>query len=339
MGLTEMHARLKPLPELAFGEQTASVCQDLESYRQQLSRAVPGLKTLDARGGEPFQFKASTAVINGTTIIASANSAIGGHIGTTPMPVVQLILSGTSVFTFEGRTYRCPSGSIVYIPEYERDGECDARSLLTLSIDRLRLLDAYEAIAGKLPDAAVAAELSRFILIPPSDTSARILDKILAISRVIDLSLENQRALNILALDDVLHRLVALAIWPMLWTEPQQNGYSAANVQRLRAMEEYIRQHLNEPLQITALARHVGISARLVHQLFMKEHGVTPTQWIRNLRLDHARALLMDRHSALRVRHIAAQCGFAKPGLFSASYRQRFGETPVETRNRFLRGV
>lgn len=338
MGLTEMDARLKPLPELAFGERTAAVCQDLESYRQHLSRAVPGLKTFDALGGEPFQFKASTAAINGMTVVASANSAMGGHIGATRTPVVQLVLTGASVFTCDGRTYRCPSGSIVYIPEFERDGACDTRSLLTLSIDRLRLLDSYEVIAGTPPDAAVSAELSRFILIPPSEASARILDKILAIARVIDLSLDNQRALDILALDDVLHRLVALAIWPALWAERRPNGASAASVQRLRVMEDYIRQRLNEPLQITALARHAGVSARLVHQLFMKEHGLTPTQWIRNLRLDHARALLMDRHTGVRVRHIAAQCGFAKPGLFSASYRQRFGETPVETRNRLLRG-
>ena len=334
-----MHERPNPLPELAFGERDATVCEDLDIYRAQLVRVVPGLRSLDAMAGEPFQFKASTVIMNGMAVMASAHTATGGHIAASSSPVVQLVLSGTNIFTVDGNIHHCGPGSIIYIPEFERRIEGRTRSLLTLVVDRLRLLDAYEAIAGTLPDAVVAADLSRFLLIPPSDKSLRIFEKIRAVTRVIDISLDNQHVLNVLGLEDVLHRLVALAIWPALWSEPRQSGASAANAQRLRSMEEYILSRLNEPIQITALARHAGISARLVHQLFMKEHGVTPTQWIRNLRLDHARMLLMDRHSPLRVRHIAAQCGFAKPGLFSASYRQRFGETPVETRNRFLRGL
>ena len=332
-----MNDMFKPLPPLAFGEGRATVFHDLEEYRQGLARVVPRLRSFDSIGPEPFHFKAFGVSLGSTHLLASANTPLRGHIPAPASAVVLLMLSGTSSVIVEGERYVCEPGTLLYIPEIDRFGETGTRSLLTIAVQRQHLLDAYEAVSGGPPGPSAAAVLSRALIVPPSRTPMPVFENILLIGRIIDLSLGNERALQLLALDDVLHRLIAIAIWPSLLEE---SGRTLAGADgKISMIEDYIRANLGSPIENSTLARDAGISTRLLHQMFMKKHGVSPAQWIRDLRLDQARTLLLDAPPDLRIRYIAGHCGFARLGPFTAHYRRRFGETPAETRERILRGV
>ncbi|WP_235507293.1 helix-turn-helix domain-containing protein [Acidovorax sp. Leaf78] len=64
--------------------------------------------------------------------------------------------------------------------------------------------------------------------------------------------------------------------------------------------------------------------------------------FLRDLRLDAARAALQQPTSADRAPHvadIAARYGFFHLGHFAVGYRKRFGETPSDTRQRGCGGA
>lgn len=100
--------------------------------------------------------------------------------------------------------------------------------------------------------------------------------------------------------------------------------------QRLAAMEAYMLKRLGAPIALEDLAKAVGMSARSLHTLSLKQYGVSPMERLRWLRLEAARAYLQSVPHA-NVTDAALQHGFGHLGRFSAYYRDRFGELPSQT--------
>ena len=84
------------------------------------------------------------------------------------------------------------------------------------------------------------------------------------------------------------------------------------------------------------MARQMGLSVRQLQSVTHAHLGVTPTQLLREIRLQSARRRLRiaDPHGST-VASIAHESGFAHVGRFSTAYVQRFGEYPAAT----LRGA
>jgi len=103
---------------------------------------------------------------------------------------------------------------------------------------------------------------------------------------------------------------------------------------RTRLFEDYIREHWNQPLTVEDVAAACGVSARSVFAQFRKHRGLSPLAYQRNLRLDHARRMLLSPDNTLSVIDVAMACGFASFGHFARRYRDRFGELPSASRVR-----
>ena len=88
--------------------------------------------------------------------------------------------------------------------------------------------------------------------------------------------------------------------------------------------------HLHMPLTVAELSRQAGTSIRALFDGFLAFRGTTPGAFIREARLLRARDELWN--GDLGVGDVAACCGFRHAGNFAAIYRQRFGETPSDTR-------
>lgn len=101
---------------------------------------------------------------------------------------------------------------------------------------------------------------------------------------------------------------------------------------RIRAAVEYM--HLNSHLPITStdIAKVADLSLRGLQSAFATQLGTTPTAYLRDIRLDRARAdLLHLGPDETTVADVAERWGFAHSGRFSAAYGTRFGELPSET--------
>jgi len=79
-------------------------------------------------------------------------------------------------------------------------------------------------------------------------------------------------------------------------------------------------------LDVEALARRAGVSARTLHRLCGRAAGTTPAKLIERLRSDHARVLLGTTDLALK--EIAARCGFRDGAQLTRSFSRCFGVPP-----------
>mgnify|MGYP000930795462 CR=1 FL=1 len=99
----------------------------------------------------------------------------------------------------------------------------------------------------------------------------------------------------------------------------------------IRLVREYLEAHASEPITMEDLATITGIPLRSLHHSFRKTLGVTPMELLRDIRLRHVRASLLDPSEKDDVTTIALKWGFEHLGRFSHYYRRRFGELPKET--------
>ncbi|HEX5738520.1 MAG TPA: AraC family transcriptional regulator [Hydrogenophaga sp.] len=98
---------------------------------------------------------------------------------------------------------------------------------------------------------------------------------------------------------------------------------SAANIQR---SIQFIRAQYHRPLDIAELASQVAMSPSHYAHTFREVAGVSPMRYLRGLRLDEARALLV--RGGLRAGEVAAQVGFESSEHFTREFRRRFGMSP-----------
>ncbi|MDH6577287.1 GlxA family transcriptional regulator [Kitasatospora sp. MAP5-34] len=101
----------------------------------------------------------------------------------------------------------------------------------------------------------------------------------------------------------------------------------------VRAAQEWILQHLEQPLPVPEIAERANMSLRNFARVFRREVGVPPGQYIEQMRISQARKLLET--TDLPVGQIARCCGFPAPETFFRSFGRAFEVTPNEYRRRF----
>jgi AraC-like DNA-binding protein len=92
------------------------------------------------------------------------------------------------------------------------------------------------------------------------------------------------------------------------------------------AVLEYMRAHLYESLTVADLADLVSLSPSAFAHLFRDVTGRSPYQFLKEMRLDRARELLVDGN--LTVARISKEVGYASVSHFISEFRGRFGVTP-----------
>ncbi|WP_091644598.1 GlxA family transcriptional regulator [Aquisalimonas asiatica] len=90
--------------------------------------------------------------------------------------------------------------------------------------------------------------------------------------------------------------------------------------------------NLEDPISLSELAGHVGISERQLERMFRAALDCTPSQYYMELRLQYARQLL--RSSSLSVSEVARDCGFISGSHFARRYQRCFGLSPSGERRR-----
>lgn len=101
----------------------------------------------------------------------------------------------------------------------------------------------------------------------------------------------------------------------------------------VRALD-WLRGHLDEPIQVDDLAQAAGVSPRTLERHFREFLGTTPLGWVRSARLALARRKLLQPGPEDSVTGIALSSGFQQLGRFATRYRQHFGELPSQTLRR-----
>jgi len=89
----------------------------------------------------------------------------------------------------------------------------------------------------------------------------------------------------------------------------------------------------DQPPTLLKVCRDVGTSPRKLDYCFRDVLGISPSKYLRAIRLNGARRELKQlAEPSLTVHDVAARWGFWHMGAFSTDYRLQFGELPSETR-------
>ncbi len=99
---------------------------------------------------------------------------------------------------------------------------------------------------------------------------------------------------------------------------------------RVRTALATIQANYSSHLTSGGTAAALGLSRSRLEHLFKQETGATFRRKLQDVRLAVAQGLLAD--PTLRVKEIAARCGYAKTCDFTRAYHARFGVAPSEWR-------
>ncbi|MFI6773235.1 GlxA family transcriptional regulator [Nocardia sp. NPDC050412] len=106
-----------------------------------------------------------------------------------------------------------------------------------------------------------------------------------------------------------------------------------ARTPSIRAVQQWLPEHLTEDLTIAALASGAGMSERTFARTFRAETGTTPAQFIETLRLEAARRLLES--TDLTVDAIARTVGYKHGKTLHRVIARRLSTTPDGYRQLF----
>jgi AraC-like DNA-binding protein len=103
---------------------------------------------------------------------------------------------------------------------------------------------------------------------------------------------------------------------------------------QVRRVEEYIEANWEQPVSVEGLAVVANASARSIFQSFRECRGYSPMNFLKQVRLRHAREMLAKPGSNAFVTDVSLACGFGHMSRFANDYQKVFGETPSETLSR-----
>ncbi|GIE97256.1 AraC family transcriptional regulator [Paractinoplanes rishiriensis] len=197
------------------------------------------------------------------------------------------------------------------------------------------VVDAADLVAAVIDPAlvtAAAGEPVRFTAYRPvSQRAARFWNSIYDYARESAAAAAEHPVLA--ATVDRLLAATALATFPNTAVpEPTFEDRRDAHPAALRRAISFIDENAHRDIGPDDIAAAARISVRAVRMAFRRYLDITPTAYLRRVRLDHAHHdLLTASPATATVAAIAARWGFADESRFAARYRLAYGRTPADT--------
>lgn len=106
------------------------------------------------------------------------------------------------------------------------------------------------------------------------------------------------------------------------------------HLQELLPVARHIEEHYSQPIAMADLAEMAGLSSTHFNRRFRELLRVTPSQYLRSVRVQAAQGLLAT--SSRTLAEIAVDVGFADQSHLTRRFREVTGMTPAAWRKRFV---
>lgn len=110
-----------------------------------------------------------------------------------------------------------------------------------------------------------------------------------------------------------------------------------ARTPAIRAVQQWLPDHLTDDLAVSALAARAGMSERHFARAFRLETGTTPAAFVEDLRMEAARRLLES--TELTITAIARAVGYRHGETLHRVFTRRLSTTPERYRQHFAPGA
>lgn len=116
--------------------------------------------------------------------------------------------------------------------------------------------------------------------------------------------------------------------------DPSRSDQEQSRVRKIaEQIESYIKIHYREPISNARLSSDLHFHYNYLTRCMKESHGVTPTEFLLQYRLDQAKRLLLTTKWSMA--QIAEHVGFQNPPYFSRRFSARFGTSPLQFRKQY----
>ena len=98
----------------------------------------------------------------------------------------------------------------------------------------------------------------------------------------------------------------------------------------VKRAKKFIEDNYSEPIAITDIAAHLRLDRTYLYRLFMNCEGVSPSDYLREVRL--SAAVRMLENNKLSIRKVAINTGFSNLSYFYKRFAEKYGMSPKQYR-------
>lgn len=123
---------------------------------------------------------------------------------------------------------------------------------------------------------------------------------------------------------------ISIAVYSLLaqhFSEDETHRSKKRDREDFYKITEYVNNNFRENINTTNIGQNLFISRNHITRLFIKFAGMTLTDYIRILRINHATQLMNE---GLSITEAALESGFQCVRTFNSAFKKEYGITPVE---------
>lgn len=124
--------------------------------------------------------------------------------------------------------------------------------------------------------------------------------------------------------------LLTLLLAPFLREARMHEGIHARATRQFLAVQQFISQHIRDPILLGDLARAASLHPTYFSDRFQKLVGERPLEYLMRYRLERAQFLLLTTHAS--VKQVAYEVGIADPAYFTRAFGRFWGMSPTQYR-------
>ncbi|MGO4929211.1 AraC family transcriptional regulator [Fundicoccus sp. Sow4_F4] len=131
--------------------------------------------------------------------------------------------------------------------------------------------------------------------------------------------------------DLILQSFVNVLIWHLASLSKSVELTKVESLQpAIQLCKNYIDHYFPDDIPLFLLSEKSQLSSYYLSRRFKQQIGLTPTQYLTQVRVKHAKQLL--KHSRISIQQISEECGFKNAAYFSQVFKIATGLTPSQYR-------
>lgn len=115
---------------------------------------------------------------------------------------------------------------------------------------------------------------------------------------------------------------------------PQKGNHTSGSNAILENAMAYINSNIHHNFRVSDMAETLNVSENYLYKIFIKQTGKSPTNFIKDLRIDLAKSSLANPNLSVKV--IAAHLGYQSVSHFSSAFKKETGKSPSAYRKNIL---
>ncbi len=125
-------------------------------------------------------------------------------------------------------------------------------------------------------------------------------------------------------------KIIANAVMLLFEESKSTKTHSSKSKERMEQIKRYIEENYYKKIKIEDVAKHFFLNKNYMRTLFIKNIGISPKQYLSNVRLKRAEHLLLTSNESIKL--ISGSVGYDDPLLFSKMFKEYYKCSPKQFR-------